>query len=115
MFAISSGALHGLPIDAEQREELWVTAAQSAFAVAVLANRKISVTEAFLLLGLYLANLVTRVLPHTVHDEARLGVGFVYMVLAITIVVRHRRRVPRLLRDGFRTPYDELNDAEIAA
>src|SRR5207245_11221002 len=38
VFAISSGGLHGLPIDAVQREELFVTAAQSAFAVAVLAN-----------------------------------------------------------------------------
>jgi cation:H+ antiporter len=115
VFAISSGTLHGLPIDGEQREELWVTAAQSAFAVAILANRRISVTEALALLGLYLANLVTRVLPHGIHDEARLGFGFIYMVLAITIVVRNRRRVPRLLQDGFRTPYDQLDDAEIAA
>ena len=40
VFAISSQSLHGLPIDAVQRDEIWVTAAQSAFAVAVLANRR---------------------------------------------------------------------------
>src|SRR5438874_5588844 len=31
VFAVSSGATHGLPLDAMQREELFVTAAQSAF------------------------------------------------------------------------------------
>src|SRR5258708_39463878 len=57
VFAISSGGLHGLPIDAVQREELFVTAAQSAFAVAVLANRRITVKEASILLGVWLARL----------------------------------------------------------
>ena len=45
----------GSPIDAVQREELFVTAAQSAFAVAVLANRKISVREASMLLGVWIS------------------------------------------------------------
>ena len=60
VFAISSSSLHGLPIDAVQRDELFVTAAQSAFAVAVLANRRISVGEGCWLLGLWLAQLVTK-------------------------------------------------------
>ncbi len=60
VFAISSASLHGLPIDGVQREELFVTAAQSAFAVAVLANRRISVREASILLGVWLAQLVTK-------------------------------------------------------
>ena len=59
VFAISSGSLHGLPLDALQREELFVTAAQSAFAVAVLANRSISVREARLLLGLFIVQFAT--------------------------------------------------------
>ncbi|HKA93807.1 MAG TPA: sodium:proton exchanger, partial [Acidimicrobiia bacterium] len=46
VFSISAGALGGLPIDSLQREELFLTAAQSVFAVAVLANRSISVREA---------------------------------------------------------------------
>jgi cation:H+ antiporter len=40
VYAISLGALHGLPIGSRQREELWVTAAQSAFALAVLATQR---------------------------------------------------------------------------
>src|SRR5262249_53003135 len=33
VFSISAGHLHGLPLDSLQREELFLTAAQSAFAV----------------------------------------------------------------------------------
>src|SRR6185295_158388 len=58
VFAISSGTLHGLPLDSLQREELFLTAAQSAFGVAVLANRSISVKEAWALLGLFLSQFV---------------------------------------------------------
>ena len=88
VFAISSRALHGLPIDAVQREELFVTAAQSAFAVAVLANRRISVREACALLGLWAAQLVTKFdgLMGDAQKPARIGVGVVYMVLATFII-----------------------------
>jgi cation:H+ antiporter len=111
VYAISLGALHGLPIVGRQREELWVTAAQSAFALAVLANRRLSVREGFMLLGLFLGQFVLNgVLPSDLHDEGRISVGIVYIVLAVVFVVRDRRAVPGLLRDGFTVPYDELKD-----
>ena len=73
VFAISSGTLHGLPLDALQREELFLTAAQSAFAVAVLANRSISVKEAFALLGLFLSQFVLgAVLPEGIRELERI-------------------------------------------
>ncbi|HEY2802996.1 MAG TPA: sodium:proton exchanger, partial [Actinomycetota bacterium] len=43
VFAISANHLSGLPLDSLQREELFLTAAQSVFAIAVLANRSMSV------------------------------------------------------------------------
>ncbi len=103
VYAISSSSLHGLPIDSVQREELFVTAAQSAFAVAVLANRRISVREASALLGLFMVQLVTK-LPafSAVHTEARIGIGIVYLALATAIVVHQRRAVPPLMQDGLR-------------
>jgi cation:H+ antiporter len=112
VFAVSSSSLHGLPIDAVQRDEIWVTAAQSAFAVAILANRRISVIEACGMLGLWLLQLVTKFegLMGGAQKEARITVGAIYMLLAIIIVVRNRRAVRPLLRDGFTTPYDELMD-----
>ena len=111
VFAISSASLHGLPIDSVQREELFVTAAQSAFAVAVLANRRISVTEACTMLGLFMVQLVTKFpLFESIHAEARIGVGAVYLALAAVIIVRQRRNVRPLLHSGLRSPYSELAD-----
>jgi cation:H+ antiporter len=113
VFAVSSSSWHGLPIDTVQRDEIWVTAAQSAFAVAILANRRISVAEGCGMLGLWLLQLLTKFegLMGGAQQEARITVGAIYMLLAIVIVVRNRRAVRPLLRDGFKTPYDELIDA----
>ncbi len=113
VFAVSSNSLHGLPLDPMQREELFLTAGQSAFAVAVLANRSISVREASALLGLFLAQFaVGAVLPEAIHEVERIGVGSAYLLLAAIIVFRHRDVIPGLFRDGFRTPVRELVHAE---
>jgi cation:H+ antiporter len=113
VFAISSGTLHGLPLDTLQREELFLTAAQSAFAVAVLANRSISVREAYGLLGLFLSQFVLgAVLPEHLRELERIGVGVVYMVLAAGMIYQQRRAIRPLVRDGFRTPVRDLVHAE---
>jgi len=110
VFAISAGGLHGLPIDAVQREELFVTAAQSAFAVAVLANRKISVREAGILLGVWLAQLLTKLpLFESIHAEARISIGVLYLVMAAVIVWRQRAAFRPLLHDGLVVPVTELD------
>ena len=109
VFAISSNSLHGLPLDDLQREELFLTAAQSAFAVAILANRSISVKEAWALLGLFLSQFVLgAVLPEHLKELERIGVGVVYLVLAAVIIYRNHRVFRPLLRDGLRTPPNEL-------
>jgi cation:H+ antiporter len=111
VFAISSSSLHGLPLGGVQREELFVTAAQSAFAVAVLANLNISVKEAVWMLGLFLVQLVTKFpLFESIHTESRVTVGIVYLVLAAGMVVRQRRAFGPLVNDGFRAPPAELVD-----
>ena len=69
VFAISSGTLHGLPLDSLQREELFLTAAQSVFAIAVLASRSMSVREAWTLFGLFICQFVLGgVLPESIAD-----------------------------------------------
>ncbi len=120
VFMISSGTMHGLPLDALQREELFLTAAQSAFAVSVLANLTLSVKEAFLLLGLFLAQFVLGgVLPEGIHDIERIAVGVIYLLLAAWILMREHVAMRRLLRDGLRTPVAELaepyDDAVVGA
>ncbi len=109
VFAIFSSSMHGLPIDDLQREELFLTAAQSAFAVAVLANRSISVKEAYALLGLFLSQFVLgAVLPEDIKEIERIAVGITYLVLAAVMIARQRGAFGPLLRDGFKTPVAEL-------
>ncbi|MGH9222835.1 MAG: sodium:proton exchanger [Acidimicrobiales bacterium] len=109
VFAIASGSLHGLPIIARQRDELLLTAAQSVFAVAVLANLSISVKEAFWLFGLFWAQFILgAIVPESAHGVELVAVSVLYLVLAAAIIVRQRKAVKPLLEDGFRTSYAEL-------
>jgi len=109
VFAIASGSTHGLPISAVQREELFLTAAQSFFAIAVLASLTMSLREAGFLFGLFWAQFILGgIVPESLHGLERIVVGIVYLVLGLYVLFRDRRRVPTLLRDGFRSPYDEL-------
>ncbi|MGQ0670600.1 MAG: sodium:proton exchanger [Actinomycetota bacterium] len=113
VFAIASGGLHGLPIEARQREELLLTAAQSFFAVAVLATLSISNREALALFGLFWAQFVIGALvPESAHGVERVVVSILYLVLGAGILLRDRGRLPRLLRDGFRTSHDRLRPGD---
>jgi cation:H+ antiporter len=109
VFAISSGTLHGLPIDSMQREELFLTAAQSVFAIAVLANRRLSVKEAWALFGLFIGQFVLGgVLPDGARELERIIVGCTYLALAAAVLIVNRQYVRPLFRDGLREPVDEL-------
>jgi cation:H+ antiporter len=109
VFAVSAGHLTGLPLDSLQREELFLTAAQSVFAIAVLANRRLSVKEAYMLFGLFISQFVLGgVLPDSVREFERITVGLVYIVLAVVIFVRQRSYLRPLLRDGLVVSADEL-------
>ncbi|MFB3738184.1 MAG: sodium:proton exchanger [Candidatus Velamenicoccus archaeovorus] len=109
VFAIGLGGLHGLPIDAHQREELFLTAAQSFFALAVLATLSITTREALMLFGLFWAQFVLGALvPASAGGIERIVVGVAYLVLGAAIFLKDRRRIPSLIRDGLRTPYHHL-------
>ncbi len=116
VFSIAAGGLHGLPIDAHQREELLLTAAQSFFALAVLVTLSITVREAFLLFGLFWAQFVIgAIVPESWIALERIGVSVAYLALGVGIFARDRRLIGPLLRDGFRTPYRKLNAQAEAA
>ncbi|MEX0666015.1 MAG: sodium:proton exchanger [Acidimicrobiia bacterium] len=109
VFVIAGGASSGLPLDSLQREELFLTAAQSVFAVAVLMNRSINVREALALFFLFISQFVLGgVLPEDIRQWERIGVGVLYLVLAAGIIVKHRSNIVPMARDGFRTPVDEF-------
>lgn len=103
VFAASSGALGGLPINSVQREEVLLTAAQSVFAVAVLSNLNLDVRESLGLLSLFLLQFVLGgVFGDEIDTYTRIVVSAVYLVLAIAIGLRRRRSVPRLFSHGLR-------------
>lgn len=112
VFALASGSLHGLPIDVVQREELLVTAAQSLFAVALLATLSITVVGALSLLVLFVAQFVlAATLPQPLQSAELLIVSAIYVAGAIVLFVVQRRAVARLVVDGLRMPYRELTEA----
>jgi cation:H+ antiporter len=109
VFTIASGGLHGLPIAAQQREELFLTAAQSFFAIAILSNLSMSIREAWCLFALFWAQfIVGAMVPESWHAAERIGVGVVYLALGLWLFVGDRARFPRLLRDGFTATHAEL-------
>ena len=75
--------------DGDQRGELLLTAAQSVFAVAILATLSLSLREAFALFALFWAQFVVgAVVPESAHGAELTIVSVVYLGLAGTILVR---------------------------
>jgi len=115
VFAIASGSLHGLPVEPTQRQELLLTAAQTVFAVAILVNLSISLREAFALFGLFWAQFILgAIVPPSAKGTELLILSAVYIALGVWILARKHGDFRHLLRDGFRTPYSEL-EPEAAA
>jgi cation:H+ antiporter len=110
-FALASGSMHGLPIVSLQREELLLTAAQSVFGIAVLANLSMSLREAAAMFGLFWAQFVIGAfVPESIHWVERVVVSVVYLALGIWLLVRERSALRQMIRDGFFSPYSELVD-----
>jgi cation:H+ antiporter len=110
VFAISSRSFSGLPVDEQQGLELLLTAAQSLFAVSILFNLHMSLREGLALLGLFVAQFVLGVVFRD--DTELVIVSVVYLTLAAIMLVRNRRILLPVLRDGFRTPYSVLAKAD---
>jgi cation:H+ antiporter len=109
VFAIASGSLHGLPVDAAQRQEVLLTAAQTVFAVAILINLSISLREAFALFGLFWAQFILgAVVPSSLKGIELMTLSAVYLLIGLWLMVRNRDAFRDRVRDGLRTPYSEL-------
>ncbi|MCH7484864.1 MAG: hypothetical protein IIA90_06920 [Chloroflexi bacterium] len=81
-FSISGGTLSPLEFDARQSEELFLTAAQSMFAVAILISLSLGRWEAILLAGLFATQFVFT------EGTIRVAFGVVYLMLALAVLVR---------------------------
>jgi len=74
---LASGQLLAMPMDGRQSEEIFLTAAQSLFAVVVIMNLRFSITEALILLVLFVTQLFFT------EAKSRHIYSFVYIGLAI--------------------------------
>ena len=84
VFAISSGTFwRPFVLEELQVHELYLTAAQSIFGVAVLVNLELSRSDGLLLLVLFTAQLIV--------SEIRMEVAALYVLLALVYHVLHRR------------------------
>jgi len=92
VFALSSGDVDPLPLDANQVEEVFLTAAQSAFAVVLLLGLRLSPWRAIPLLLLFAGQFL---LPIT---EVRYGFAFAYLAFAGVMLVVERRHIMPLIR-----------------
>jgi cation:H+ antiporter len=109
VFALASESLEGLPVEPRQRKELLLTAAQSVFAVATLSSLSLSTRGAFALFGLFWTQFILSALVPDAGNGAELvSVSVLYLVVGSMILLRDRRAVPMLLRDGFQTPHAAL-------
>lgn len=104
--SIALGEYGALAFDQKQAAEIWITAAQSLFAVAVLINFEITVGEAFTLLSLFLSQvflefLVVRGVLSVSSISLLTGYTVVYVVLSGIIFLSRRQEVAALFRGSF--------------
>jgi cation:H+ antiporter len=82
VFAISGGAVRPFVLDSLQDHELFLTAAQSLFGVAVLVNLRLSRGNGLLLFVLFTSQLIV--------EKIRMEVAALYVLLAIVYLIKHR-------------------------
>jgi len=106
VYSIAAGQIGSLPFDEKQVAEIWITAAQSFFAIAILSNFEISIREAVGLLVLFLSQVLVefafiRTFPEPLAETYSIWLLYVYTVayiaLAIYLFARRRQEFRDLL------------------
>ena len=107
VYSIAAGHLGTLAFDEKQAAEIWITAAQSLFAIAILANFEIAVWEGITLLVLFLTQVFTEfAIVRTVAEPRATELSIlvlyaytaVYLSLAVVLLYRRRGSVLHLVR-----------------
>jgi len=98
-YSISGGSLDPLPMDSRQVEEVFLTASQSLFAVAILMTLSISAWEAGIMFLLFGGQFFST------EPAVRWGFGVAYLVLSLRWLVAERQSIVPL----FRTAREELS------
>ena len=87
VYSLSAGTFgltSGLPLDDRQREEIFITAAQSAFAIAVFINLRMGITEAVGLFVLFATQLFIT------NEQVRVVYALIYTALCLVLLILNR-------------------------
>ncbi|MFB6090878.1 MAG: sodium:calcium antiporter [Halobellus sp.] len=105
VYSISLGAIGVLPFDFKQAAEIWLTAAQSFFALAILVNFRISVREAVTLLVLFVSQVaiefaIIQTIPEPTAETysiyVLLAYAALYVLLGIGLLLKRREELQLL-------------------
>jgi cation:H+ antiporter len=96
-YSISGQTFSPMPMDGRQAEEVLLTAAQSAFAVAIFASLSISLLEAGFLFALFSTQLALT------DQTVRYGFSAAYIALAAMALVRDRGTLSIVFHEARRT------------
>ncbi|WP_396610466.1 sodium:calcium antiporter [Haloferax sp. S1W] len=127
VYSLSLGYYGPLPLDPHQAGEIWLTAAQSYFAIAILITFTISLREALVLLGLFLAQFVYAVTETTLTltlpalgpvtfdgTTSLLGFAAIYMVLGTALFVVRRDELVYVTKRSIRQVRGDYSTDEVA-
>jgi cation:H+ antiporter len=99
-YSISGGTIEPLDFDHRQSVEVFLTAAQSLFAVAILVSLSVNRFEAAALAGLFFSQFFFT--SETIH----IVYGFIYVILALAVFVRDIPSIPTFRRAVVQTIRD---------
>jgi cation:H+ antiporter len=86
VYSIAAGRIAPLPFDQKQVAEIWITAAQSFFAIAILTNFEISIREAVALFGLFITQVVAEFIIIRTVAEPLAATYSLYILYGYTVV-----------------------------
>lgn len=95
VFSLGAGHLGGMPLIQRQQHELWLTAAQSLFAVILISDFALHRREAVALFGLFAAQLVLPTTLGPVDVRMTFTAGYVVLAVLLWVVDPARRRAIR--------------------
>jgi cation:H+ antiporter len=110
VYSVAFGQYGVLPFDAKQSAEIWITAAQSLFALSIIVNFRISLRESVTLLVLFVSQVLLEFLlirdlvelPVT-SRELLLVFTALYLALAAVLLFVRRQALVRILGQAGRT------------
>jgi cation:H+ antiporter len=107
VYSISLGSYGVLPFDDKQAAEIWITAAQSLFALALLLDFRISAREAVALLVLFVSQVlvefvIIRTVPEAMATTYSIWLLYaytaVYLLASVVLLAFYREDLRRVVR-----------------